>query len=880
MLQGEAKSATCDSTFRAFLSHSSIDKEFVMPVARRLGRRRVKIDQWEFETGDNFIASIRAAMGAAGSFVLFASQNSLKSLWVKFEMQEAEELLRADVLKSALVLIIDRDTRPADLPKWMHRVLVDQVLSPNAAARSIEHHLNKLRGVEHEPLFFGRGELLAEFSEKLIPEPETTAPHILILGGLQGIGRRTFLQRALKDFLSLRMGPVFNLRPTDGFDVLHLALLDELGTFDTKAQIAVAIEQFQASPTDEKAKTIAQMLASSTVGNVATIIVDDGALLDSSGRYTSDALSVFHALQAFPEATVAVLHTRRPTIADPELRAIQAVYTRVPPLTLSSTKLLLTQSLRKAEMIAASDQVSEIAHYLEGYPPAVSIAVSLAKEYGIANVVADKSGLVDFQIRTFAGVMEKLRLDEREWAILRILAAETVMPLEGLAGALEATPNELAKSLRRLTDLNLVLPSGVNFAIAFPVRFAVHSLRGRLSAEEFGAIGRHLKAAFWDNSDQIPPLEVIEATIHAVIRSDASDLSDFKGFVVPSMLYRSAKEYYDRGRPEAREQTRKLLSQLLKLDPEHKPGLILLCKTQVRLTEWAEAEHTLADIRARRLPEQHFLAGFLLWKQGAFAKAVTAFRTALALGQTAVEVYHGLATCLFRLNNLAEAEKEIQDGLRWRRPNSLLLDLAAQIAIARGNYIAAESYIDHLRRLRADTDYHHRSATLFNARKQFAEALPHAQAAVDAGGRRRFEVEATLADTLIEVRDFPRASQLLDELDKRDRFGSEKRDIRLGLRCKLHLRQHKWKQAEDLWKELADHTRAVTLALRREILQQKIDDLTTTPGVRAEAKAELERLKAATMADTTSDQISLFTAPDEESADGTDDNEQDTTEHA
>jgi tetratricopeptide (TPR) repeat protein len=854
--------------FRAFLSHSSADKDFVLTVARQLGRRRVRLDVWEFESGIAFVKAIRVAVAGSDMFVLFASRQSLRSFWVKFEIEEAEELLRIEALKNALVLIIDRDTRPSDLPKWMQRGLIDRVLNPNAARRIIEHQLNRLRGLEYQPLFLGRGDLLKDFSEQLIPAPEAAAPHLLIVGGLPGIGRRTFLAHACEDFLSVRIGPVLYLRATDGLDALHLALLDELGAMDTKAQVAEALKQFQASTLEGKASTIAQMLASASLGNVAPIIVDEGALFDSSGRYTADALAVFEALRKYPESIICITHTRRPIIEDRDLRNLHAVYTRVPPLELAATKLLLNQSLRNAGVAANTDQVNELAPYLEGYPPAINLAVSVAKEYGLAALLADKSGLVDFQIRTFAGVLDKLKISEDEWELLRVLTSEVVLPLQALAAVLGKPENETATLLRRLVDLNLVLPSGENYQIAFPVKFAVSSLRGLLTEKEFGRIATHLKNTYWDNQEQLPPIEVIYATVHSAMRSDGTDLTDFTGFVIPSMLYRAAKEYYERGGPDAWERARKLVSQLLLLDAKHKSGLILLFKIDVRLGQWAEAERTLTAIRQRGFPEQHFLTGFLLWKKRGFAKAVSAFRTALALGQTSVEVYHGLGICLFRLDDLDGAGKVVQEGLSRRRPNSLLLDLAAQIAIARRNYAEAESYIDRLHRVRADADYHHRLATLLNARKRFRDALPHAKAAME-GARRRFEVEATLVDTLIELGDFQEASTRLEDLDRRGRYGTEHKDVRLGLRCKSCLRQGKWKEAEDLWEELGDRARPVHAGLRQEILQQKVEDLSTTPGQRAEAASELEELRAS----LGSDQISLFTTaePDEESASSEDD---------
>jgi uncharacterized protein HemY len=208
-----------------------------------------------------------------------------------------------------------------------------------------------------------------------------------------------------------------------------------------------------------------------------------------------------------------------------------------------------------------------------------------------------------------------------------------------------------------------------------------------------------------------------------------------------------------------------------------------------------------------------------------------------------MEIYHGLASCLVRLNEFGEAEKVIERGLRGRRPNSLLLDLAAQIAIIQKHYSDAENYIDQLRRIRAIDDYSFRLATLHNARKEFRKALPLAEAAMKSP-RSRFEVEATLIDTLIEVRDFARASTLLDDLDRKRRLGRDKEAVRLGLRCKLFLRQGRWQDAEIAWVSIDDKQSPVHVALRTEILERKIADLRTSPGERVQAQGELDRIRA------------------------------------
>jgi tetratricopeptide (TPR) repeat protein len=824
----------------AFLSHATADKPFVEAVAKRLGRQQVQFDKWVFDVGEDFESAIQAALGKSAVFVLFASKASLASYWVKFEAKHAKALIGSKVMENAMVFVIDPDVSHADLPKWMQKSLVRPLQSAAAVASSIQHRLAQLRGVGQESYFFGREETMKEFGEKLIPAGGSPPPHLIIVGGLSGVGRKTVLAHGLQDFMSMRMSDPIHLRQTDSLDALHFALLDYLGRFDAKADLAEAIADFQAADLETQAGILADLLLEASAGNVAPCIVDEGSFLQSNSSYVPAAMALFAELKKHPELVVAIVHTRRPRLSDRDFGELHACYIKIPPIDIESTRRLLTKKL--GSLATDASHVEHIASYLNGYPPAISLAAEYCKEYGVATLTRDIRTLVNFQVQTFAEVLVKLNLSELEWKALRFLAAGLELPLDALAIALKADPDDIVPNLKRLIDFNLVLSTGANFSIAYPVRFAVQAAKGPILPPEFEEIGRRLKETYWDGKDSLPPYSILESTVNALLRSDSKDLSDFKGFVVPSSLYRAAKECYEQWGHDNWIAARNLLDQLLTLSPNHPGGLVLMAKILIRLNFWKDADTILVRIRERKLPEQHFLQGFMLWKQRHYEKAIPHFRTALNLGQGAVEIYHALAICLFRLNRLKEAGAVLREGLEKRpRPNSLLLDVAAQIAIASGNLDEAEGYVEKLRLLNVGSDYHHRAATLLNARKLPHEALAHAREALNSP-RQRFEVETVLINTLIETKELEEAAIRLGELD--NKYGAEgsRRDVRLGLRCKLELRLGHWQVAEALWEDLSEKTSPVHLALRRELLEQKIKDKKLSESARQEAQSLLRNV--------------------------------------
>ena len=74
---------------KAFLSHSSSQKELVTKVSQDLGSKSI-IDSKSFEEGMKNLEEILTALDSTDLFVLFISNESLNSKWVKEEILIAE----------------------------------------------------------------------------------------------------------------------------------------------------------------------------------------------------------------------------------------------------------------------------------------------------------------------------------------------------------------------------------------------------------------------------------------------------------------------------------------------------------------------------------------------------------------------------------------------------------------------------------------------------------------------------------------------------------------------------------------------------------------------------------------------------------------------
>ena len=73
---------------RVFLSHSSLDDGIVKTIAEELGRRRIEVwyDDWEIKVGDSIVERVFDGLGASDTLIVVLSPNSVRSRWVREEL--------------------------------------------------------------------------------------------------------------------------------------------------------------------------------------------------------------------------------------------------------------------------------------------------------------------------------------------------------------------------------------------------------------------------------------------------------------------------------------------------------------------------------------------------------------------------------------------------------------------------------------------------------------------------------------------------------------------------------------------------------------------------------------------------------------------------
>lgn len=722
---------------KAFLSHSSVDKDIVRKIKNSIQRFWTYFDEDCFNPGEDFRTAITDRLEDTNLFVLFVSQNSLNSSWVRFEMDEAywQTVQRKNI--TTLVLTLEAIS-PSDLPSWMRKAKFEPIGTVNQAAQLIKTIL--LDNVPfYKPVYMGRETDTSNFYNE-IAQYEGSHPNIFAIIGLNGIGRRTFIKYILNNRFSLPYSSQFEIGESEGLVELYRKLLDENIEGLTPEQIETYYKEFVGASLQEQAGEVARTLSMYTKSHSCPVLIDSGEMLDNEGHYKENFLTMLRSFdKKFPDCYLTLIHMRLPKLY-PCDRDLIKIY-RLNALT-STNCYSLFDALLKRQNVPISDdaQVKEIADYLEGYPPSIINAVRECALEGIDIVCNDKRSLMDFQERIFKKYLESIPLEKIDTEILTAIYNMGNISIEPLSVILGQAKEIIAKSLRLSYDYNIVeLRSDGTYAIAPPMRVSIERKLHHYSKEEFSQISKQLLHEFWKPEDFIP-FNLIDTIIFAILRSgEEKELDDFKNHLLPSHLLKAAeKANQDRDWPLAETYARKALD----LDGELASAKIILFKvlvrqetTNSRAEATKEEDNLLNDLRTGHDKNVYYLEGFRLLKRRKYEEAIKRFCLAIESGDTSIPTYRDLAECYYQTNQVNEAQKKIETVMKDRKINNpFILDMAAKIAISIEDFNGASDILDKQGLVDRPENVSHRWATYYLKKGEYPIALEHANAAC--GGER------------------------------------------------------------------------------------------------------------------------------------------------
>ena len=820
---------------KAFLSHSSIDKEFVREIANKLGRLNCVFDERSFSSGDNFKSAIEDNLENSSIFIFFATRDSLQSFWCSFEIEEAFYSQLKSKIDNAIVYVLDEGVSLDLLPHWLKKSLIKNESSPAVIARDIKHHLDVQADEFQRPIFLGRGSEREELEECLNPFDGSKNPKVISIFGLPGVGRKSLIKSSIKELYSLKKYVEIELDSGESANSLCAKLADVIEPYSCQEELKDIVDEIMSLSEVEAISRSIVNINNIVKSGELPLFIDMGGILKNNGCIYSFVNEIIDGIEKSDDAYLVLVLTRR--VSRDNIKDIQAI--SIEQLSNKSTSQLLMGLSRRAQLTIEPKDIRELTEYIAGYPPAASFAIKQASIYGIDALMSDKSKLAQFSQKRFINHIQDHDLTKSDEKVLQALSGYSPLPLKALL-ALYGESDAIAHDrIYEMIDCSLIrVEDGQLYKIADPIKGSVNGVFGFADISDLKVISSHLKD-YISNAPDTKKLDLSRVLFRLGYYLGDKEASESGIHLNSDYIKMLESAYHQRKYKEAI----KLGYEALEYNPEDATTRTFLIKALVQDERWAAAQEQIDDLYpVDDYRNVYFLQGFLERKRGNIKDAIKAYSDAEKHRRKGFALFRELSHCYLMDNNLQDANTYIMKALSIQPNNDQVIDMAAKIAIKNKDEKTAEEYINRLELLDTPEHYNLRLSAFHMAFQRFDLAVNAAREAVNNGGSRFFSGRVQLVKSLTKNKDFTEAEQEMSVLNSD--FPKTKNDVRLSLECMLALEKKDAKTALALTDNFQDKSCHQYKGIRRSCLQSLSKSTAIEYAKRKEYKSELSHLNS------------------------------------
>lgn len=525
---------------RAFLSHSSFDKDFVAKVFEVLGTGRCVFDAKTFKRNADLESQIRDGLEQCDIYVLFLSAATLKSGWVTSELDVASLLRTQWKVRSVLVFQLD-DTKWDELPSWAHRYVTSCPPSPQQVALRI---VDEIRTLAPEPInCVGREEDAREIIEQL-SEAEVT-PAYLYFSGPLGIGRRTLAMETYRTYYPNVSTAHIELSVEQVDDLIEIYRKALGFSSNWRAQdYKLESEKFIALSKDEQASVLALLLREISITFNQVVIINLGtSALTEEGRPQPWFKQLTSALETADYPYVWFLSQRFLSGTDLE----NGLFFAVKELDDRWSALLFKVLIQKYKVsIPSKEEQSRIETSISGHPGLILLVANYLRRNPTYKPNRTHNSIVRMVNETTKEILQGFVNGNKERARSIALFSEAgVLSYAEIQKISEGWP-EFEEATSALLDASLLTRLGA-------AEYSLVSYVQR-AAEQYGndyklTLSDARKALLGEleaiEGGSFVPVQLLNSKIVEHILDDKPITGYFSSLILPSQQLRAAKRRYD-----------------------------------------------------------------------------------------------------------------------------------------------------------------------------------------------------------------------------------------------------------------------------------------------------------------------------------------------
>lgn len=538
---------------KAFLSHSSKDKTLIKKVAEQLGNKNCVLDEISFDPGRKTLEEIFNELDRSDIFVIFLSEHSLESPWVKKEVKRAKENLDKESIERIFPIIIDEKIKYSDerIPKWLAKpynlkCITNEVIILNKIRQSLkEVSFKKTRfNKEIEKNFVGRNTEMQKFENEINNLDNWTPTFIIAYNYFEGIGRRTFLKNALRKHNIIDYLETPTTITIDGKESLE-NFIYKLNTVDKNPEIFDY--DFSILDKDSKIEIAIKLVKQFMDFKELIFVIDDGGIILPNGKIVEWYTSIVSD-DAFNNNLIICLISRfRPN--EVFLRKQHKSLTfRIPELSKPETKNLFLKLLKIYELNNIRREEKEyIIDHLNGIPSQIIYAVNLI-EINPLEAKKNIGEIVSYSDRFSSTILNHLKEDDTTYQLVLLLSMNEIFSID-LIHKVFGDNEKISNALQKLFDLSLFnfVFGGYQYIKLNPtLSDFISRSKLKLDSHFKDQLNTVTKELLKENLDEIISEDYSEFMI-TLQRMLEENIKIPKKYFIPSLLIKNVIKEYDKG---------------------------------------------------------------------------------------------------------------------------------------------------------------------------------------------------------------------------------------------------------------------------------------------------------------------------------------------
>lgn len=617
---------------KAYLCHSSEDKKtYVDIVAKQLGPQRCIYDDHSFQEGMKSFEEIEKGLNKTDIFVLFLSNTSLESSWVKVELKKARDLLGEQVIKRIYPIIIDPTLTYKDLriPKWIREEYNLKFVSrPTIATRKINQRLREIswdfhpRLRERKKIFVGRNDLINKFEER-IHSLDLATPTCIIASGIENIGRKAFSEYCLKKTNSIDESyepPLIKLNIDESIEDFIIKILD-LGFSKS-----INLKNIMKKEIEEKVEIACHLLKDIQRANEILFINDSGCIVTNERNINKWFKTILDNLKNTAKITMCIASSCR--LLEYTIRDVINLFNlNIPELDRTERIGLLKIYSNFENLNLSIKDLRYFSNILSGYPEQVFFTVSLIGDLGLSKARSSTDLIVEFNKEKVSRLLIKYEQDDTALTFLYFLSCFDFISYDfifEIVGEEKFYMDLLSEFFSRA--ICETLGSNNEYVrLNDAVKDYVSRIRHALPSEYKDKLRKHTER-FLESYD----MEEIDISdfFYSMKEALLSGISIDENYLIPSHFLKTIKDLYEvyRNYPDVIKLAQRVLQNEKYIDESiKKQTQYYLCLSLARLND----PRFLTEVQKIHGAEHNFLLGFYYRLKGRNKEALEKLKLAL-----------------------------------------------------------------------------------------------------------------------------------------------------------------------------------------------------------------------------------------------------------